>query len=91
VTCARHFDYQINEFIKKILLSKTAPLGKIADWFYRVEYQQRGSPYIHMLIWLESALIFGEDFDDDVVEFIDKIITCQKPSDDTDLLALVNR
>jgi hypothetical protein len=65
-------------------------LGKIADWFYRVEYQQRGSPYIDILIWLESAPIFCEDFDD-VVEFIDKIITCRKPSDDADLLALVNR
>jgi hypothetical protein len=50
VTCARHFDYQINQFIQNFLLSEAAPLGKIADWFYRVEYQQRGSPHIQMLI-----------------------------------------
>ena len=50
VTCARHFDYQINQFLRKFLLSAQAPLGEIADWFYRVEYQQRGSPHIHMLI-----------------------------------------
>ena len=55
VTCARHFDYQINQFIRTFLKSKAAPLGKIADWFYRVEYQQRGSPHIHMLICLEDA------------------------------------
>ena len=91
VTCARHFDYQVNQFINNFLLSKTAPLGKIADWFYRVEYQQRGSPHIHMLIWLENAPTFGVDFDGDVVEFIDKIIACEKPTEDTDLLALVNR
>ena len=36
VTCARHFDYQINQFIQNFLLSSTAPLGKIADWFYRL-------------------------------------------------------
>ena len=91
VTCARHFDYQINQFIQNFLLSTAAPLGKIADWFYRVEYQQRGSPHIHMLIWLERAPTFGEDFDGDVVSFIDKIITCEKPNDNPELLALVNR
>ena len=91
VTCARHFDYQINQFIQNFLLSTAAPLGKIADWFYRVEYQQRGSPHIHMLIWLENAPTFGEDFDCDVVSFIDKIITCEKPNDNPELLALVNR
>ena len=91
VTCARHFDYQINQFIQNFLLSTEAPLGKIADWFYRVEYQQRGSPHIHMLIWLENAPTFGEDFDGDVVSFIDKIITCEKPNDNPELLALVNR
>ena len=91
VTCARHFDYQVNQFINIFLLSKTAPLGKIADWFYRVEYQQRGSPHIHMLIWLENAPTFGIDFDCDVVKFIDRIITCEKPTEDSDLLALVNR
>ena len=75
VTCARHFDYQINQFIQNFLLSMAAPLGKIADWFYRVEYQKRGSPHIRMLIWLENAPTFGKDSDFDVVSFIDKIIT----------------
>ena len=66
VTCARHFDYQFNQFLNHFLLSNVAPLGKIADWFYRVEYQQRGSPHIHMLIWLENAPVFGRDKDSDV-------------------------
>ncbi|CAB4033060.1 ATP-dependent DNA helicase PIF1 [Paramuricea clavata] len=48
VTFARHFDYQIYQFIQNFLLSEAAPLGKISDWFYRVEYQQRGSPHTDM-------------------------------------------
>ena len=40
VTCARHFDYQACKFLNNFLLTDTAPLGKISDWFYRVEYQQ---------------------------------------------------
>ena len=91
VTCARHFDYQFNQFLRHFLMSSAAPLGKIADWFYRVEYQQRGSPHIHMLIWLEDAPAYGCNDDKDVTTFIDKIITCKKPDDDPELALLVNR
>ena len=91
VTCARHFDYQFNQFLRHFLMSSAAPLGKIADWFYRVEYQQRGSPHIHMLIWLESAPVYGCDDDEDVTSFIDEIITCRKPDNDPELQFLVNR
>ena len=91
MTCARHFDYQVNKFLQSFLLSTAAPLGNVADWFYRVEYQQRGSPHIHMLIWLENAPTFGVDLDCDVVSFIDKIITCEKPNDNPELITLVNR
>lgn len=44
-----------------------------------------------MLLWLENAPKFGEDSDQEVTSFIDNIITCQKPSNDVDLLKLVNR
>ena len=72
-------------------MSNYAPLGKVKDWFYQVEYQQRCSPHIHMLIWLEGAPVFGVDKDEDVTSFIDQIITCKKPVDDPALLNLVNR
>ena len=76
VTCARHFDYQFNTFLKDFLTSECALLGKLKDWFYRVECQQQGLPHIHMLIWLENAPVFGVDKDEDVIVFIDQIITC---------------
>lgn len=76
-TCARHFDYQVNNFLRHFLLSNAEPLGPISDWFYRVEYQQRGSPHIHMLVWIENAPKCGQDSDSIVTAFIDKIITCE--------------
>jgi hypothetical protein len=91
VTCARHFDYQFNTFLKTFLTSSIASIGKIKDRFYRVEYQQRGSPHIHMMIWLENAPVFGVDKDNDVISFIDQIVTCEKPNDNPELLDLVNR
>lgn len=72
-------------------MAEEAPLGRIGDLFYRVEYQQRGSPHIHMLIWLENAPVFGVNDDEEVTAFIDSIITCSKPSDDPTLLQLVSR
>ena len=91
VMCARHFDFQFNTFLKDVLMSKLALLEKIKDWFYRVEYQQRGSPHIHMLIWLDNAPVFGVDKDEDVVAYIDCIITSSKPESDPELQDLVNR
>ena len=81
---------QISGAVSKFQL-KSKPAFKSIDWFYRVEYQQRGSPHIHMLIWLEDAPEFGKDSDAKVTSFIDKIITCQKPIDNLELLNLVNR
>ena len=91
VTCARHFDYQVNQFLGSFLLSSLEPLGKISDWFYRVEYQQRGSPHIHMVIWVPGAPEYQVQSDTEVTAFIDKIITCHKPTDNPQLLDLVNR
>ena len=91
VTCARHFDYQFNQFLRYFLMSNAAPLGKVADWFYRVETPQRGSPHIHMLIWLEDAPMYGCDGDDEVTSFIDEIITCKMPNNNLELRLLVNR
>lgn len=91
VTCARHFDYQFSQFLNNFLLSNIAPLGSISDWFYRVEYQQRGSPHIHMLIWITDAPIFRTDDDEKVISYIDRIITCSQPTGNSDLLNLVNR
>ena len=92
VTCARHFYYQVNKFLSNLLLRFAEPLGKISDWFYRVEYQQRGSPHIHIvLIWADCAPKFQEQSDNELIQFIDKTISCQKPIENPELLNLVNR
>ncbi len=44
-----------------------------------------------MLTWLENSPVFGVDKDEEVIAFIDQIITCRKPDSDPKLLELVNR
>ena len=50
VTCSRYFDHRVQEFLNTVLKSSCEPIGKLLDYFYRVEFQQRGSPHIHMLV-----------------------------------------
>ena len=49
VTCSRYFDHRVQEFLNTVLKSSCEPIGKLLDYFYRVEFQQHGSPHIHML------------------------------------------
>ena len=56
VTCSRYFDHRVQEFLNTVLKSASDPIGKVKDFFYRVEFQQRGSPHIHMPVWIKNAL-----------------------------------
>ena len=76
VTCVRHFDHRVSKFIETILKSPESPLGVLKDYFYRVEFQQRGSPHIHMLAWIEDAPKYQEDGEGEVLDFVDKVASC---------------
>ena len=55
VTCSRYFEHRVQDFLNTILKSACEPIGKVNDYFYRDEFQQRGFPYIHMLVWIENT------------------------------------
>ncbi|KAK7879321.1 hypothetical protein WMY93_033899 [Mugilogobius chulae] len=69
---------------------QTEPIGRVVDYFYRVEFQQRGSPHVHCLFWVDGAPRIGVNPDEEVTAFVDKYVTCETPTDDDDLLELVN-
>lgn len=87
VTCARYFDHRVQIFIKDVLKHSSQPIGEIADFFYRVEFQQRGSPHIHMLVWVKGAPVHGVDNDTTIAAFVDKYVTCKN---DTTIPELIN-
>ena len=78
VTCARHFDYQVQEFIHKVLFSQLNPIGDITDFFYKVEFQMRGSPHIHMLLWTSESPKMDSSKPEDITDYIDRYVTCSK-------------
>lgn len=87
VTAARMFDYRWHVFSNEVLMSPLNPIGKIKDYFYRVKFQQRGS--LHCLFWVENAPQIDKNTDEEVVDFIDKYVTCELPSHDHSLLDIV--
>ena len=75
-TCALYFNNRVRKFFKHILKSPHSPLGKLQIFFYHVEFQHRGSPHIHALLWIENAPHYNKDDDSTIIEYVDKIITC---------------
>ena len=83
VTCSRYFDHRVQEFLNTVLKSSCEPIGKLLDYFYRVEFQQRGSPHIHMLVWIENAPTLETNSEREIVQFVDKYLTCNTDNEKT--------
>ena len=89
VTCARNFEHMVQLFIHNFIKSSNHPIGEVIDFFYRVEFQQRGSPHIHGLFWIKNAPEYSKDSDDDITKFVDSYVSCSADSDElTDLVNL---
>lgn len=80
VTAARMFDHRVQAFIKDVILSTLHPIGHVIDYFYRVEFQQRGWPHIHCLFWIKHAPLYGKSPTNEVEAFINKYVSCRMPS-----------
>ena len=83
VTCSRYFDHRVQEFLNTVLKSSCVPIGKVLDYSYRVEFQQRGSPHIHMLVWIENAPKLETNSEEEIVQFVDQYLTCNTDNEKT--------
>ena len=91
VTAARHFDNRVQLFFKYILMNKQLnPLGEVTDYKYRIEFQHRGSPHVHMLAWVNNAPNFENNQEHEIRDFIDYKVSCQLPDDDSEMYELLH-
>ena len=60
VTCDRYFDHRSKELFK-VLRSEVSPLGKLTDYYLKIEFKQRGSPHVHSLLWVQDAPKYGHN------------------------------
>ena len=93
ITTARHFSQRFQKFMA-FLKGSSKPIGEVVDFFWRVEFQLRGSPHIHSLWWVKDApnLQTVEGLCA-VPGFIDQYITTRIPpeGEDDELRGLVMR
>ena len=76
------FQHRIQSFFAQYLLSDAHPLGEITDYVIKIEFQMRGSPHAHCLLWVKDAPKIDQDPDEVVIDFIDKYITATLPNHD---------
>ena len=90
VTAARHFQYRLNTFFQLFLKSTAHPLGELVDYAIRIEFQARGSPHAHTILWIKDAPKLNINTDEEVCSFIDQYVKCNIP-DDEELSQLVSK
>ncbi|XP_013405048.1 uncharacterized protein LOC106169925, partial [Lingula anatina] len=91
VIAAAMFDKRSHHLIHDLIKSASHPIGNVTDFFYRIEFQQRGWPHIHALFWVQDAPILDRSEPTDVVSFIDKYVTCQLPHEEEPLYEKVSK
>ena len=75
VTAARQFQYRLEVFFHDFLCSAAQPIGEV-DFFIRVEFQARGSPHAHTIIWIKDAPRLRTHSDEEICDFINRYQTC---------------
>lgn len=80
VTCAEYFHRKASKFFS-LIQKNNSVFGEhtVEDYRSRVEFQMRGSPHEHMLLWLKDAPIYNglPNRTSDCISFIDNFITCE--------------
>lgn len=82
VSASRYLDNKFRAMLK-FICSKDNPIGEVSHYFWRREYQGRGTQHFHMLIWIKDAPTIGESSTEEVVNFISKHVTCRLPNKHT--------
>ncbi|XP_055527993.1 uncharacterized protein LOC129720539 [Wyeomyia smithii] len=70
---ARVFKQKLSILLQ--LITKSHVFGELNAWMYSIEWQKRGLPHSHMLVWLKNH-IHGSD--------VDKVISAEIPNKEID-------
>ena len=78
LSVSRKFSKKFHDFFNVVIL-KGEVLGKVNHFFWKKEYQMRGAPHYHVLLWIEKAPVIGVDSETTVLRWIRERITCRVP------------
>jgi hypothetical protein len=83
VLAAEHFKRRLRALI--VFLKSTKAIGgrRVMDFFYRIEYQLRGAPHAHGLVWLEDVPDMTAS-EPEYLQWLDSAISCKIPDKEHD-------
>ena len=87
ITCARYFLHRRRALFNNLLLGGRMVLGEIEDYFGVVEFQYRGSPHCHFLVWVKDPPKVDPEKKnyDTVRNFVDNFVSTDADALDPDL------
>ena len=80
ISVLRKFSQKFHYFFDTVILKGQA-LGPVSHYFYKKEYQARGAPHYHILLWIDGGPVAGKDDDSIVLRWIQERITCRIPEE----------
>ena len=80
ISVSRKFSQKFRDFFTTVLLQGEV-LGEVTHYFWKKEYQFRGAPHYHVLLWIKDAPVIGVDSEHAITEWIDNRITCHIPDE----------
>ena len=55
VVTARHFAHRFQCLSREVIKGTGQPISEVLDFFWRIEFQLRGSPHVHSMWWIKKT------------------------------------
>ena len=82
VVTARHFAHRFQCLLREVIKGTGQPIGEVLDFFWRIEFQLRGSPHVHSMWWIKDApnldTVYGRQV---APQYIDNYVSVRIPSE----------
>lgn len=78
ISTSRFMDNKFHAMLK-FICSPNGPLGHVAHYAWRREYQSRGLQHFHIMIWIKDAPVLGVATNKEVIEIISRYASCRIP------------
>ena len=91
MTAVRHIEYMFQRFFLGIVIGPPHPIGQVLNYVTKKEFQGRGRVHFHIALHVKDASKLDENPDDEIIDFVDKHISCKIPDvkEDKELHELV--
>ena len=99
VLITRHFDNRVKEFVKNIIMGPGKGNVPIVNYNFRVEFQARGMPHIHGVLWIKKEWLAKEggvhgplaDYPHFIPKLADLTMSCSLPQGDAELINIAGK